>query len=108
MHGQHSRDDADAWPRQSGKQANIADLVHGHFEHCDLVRQIQTVEHRQGQTDLGVQVSFRFQHAPTGAQHARDDFLGSCLAQAAGNAHDVEARVLVEGIAGHLRQGVRR
>src|SRR5216683_1347787 len=108
VNGLDAGDHANARPRQTRQQTNVADAIHGHFEHGDLVRWVQSVQDRHRQTDFRVEVAFALQHAALRAEHAGGYFLGRRLTEAAGDADDVELRVAIEGVAGHLRQGLNR
>ena len=106
MNGQHRGHDADPRSRQAGEQADVADLVHGHFQHGDVIGSVQAVQDGHGQTDLRVQVAFALENAAMRAQDAGHNLLGRGLAEAARDADHLEVRVAVQRVARHGRQRI--
>src|SRR5215472_16053239 len=108
MHRLHRGDHADPGPSQLCQQPDVTDRIHGHLEYRDLMRFAETVQHGHRQTDLRVEISFALEHSLSGAEDVSGDFFSGGLAQAAGYADDVQARVLIERKPGHVGKRLLR
>jgi len=67
-------------------------MIHSKFEHADLIA-LPRAQDGQRETDVIVQIAFRFRDAKVLAEHGGGEVLGARLSVAAGDADDLEAEV---------------
>ena len=78
------RDHAGVGSGDLRQPVHFPEVADPHFQDRDLMLLCQ-VKDRQRQSELVVEIAFRFMHTVLLCQHGRDHFLGACLAHAAGH-----------------------
>ena len=99
-------DDRHVGGDDTGQVVDLAEVVHAHLQHAQLMLGVQA-EEGQGQADLVVVVALGLQDPELLAQDRGDHVLGRGLAHAAGDADDRDGELGLIG-PGHLAQGLHR
>ena len=76
VHGSDVGDHADLRPRDLRQRANFARMRHAHFDDRDVVLRFQLQEHER-QSEMIIEVAFRFEHAEVCGENMRDRLLWS-------------------------------